>query len=105
MKDIINTRSSFKKKQRLSSHSDDIQIDVELCSDNEDVFEEESTNISLQAGPPSPLIYPNNVYRRVDSSEIPPEIIAKYQEAIAENENVCLQKYYNITCIIVYNYY
>ncbi|KAL3277776.1 hypothetical protein HHI36_013118 [Cryptolaemus montrouzieri] len=40
MKDMINTRNPVRKKSRLSTHSDDIQIDIELCSDNEEVFED-----------------------------------------------------------------
>lgn len=44
MKNIINhPRNSLKKKHRLSAASDDIQIDVEFCSDNEDVFETDDT--------------------------------------------------------------
>lgn len=67
MKDIIQTRNSFKKKHRLSAHSDDIQIDVELCSDNEDnVFEE---------------------------NDLPPEVIARYQEAIAEDDSKKVSKW------------
>ncbi|XP_045466502.1 uncharacterized protein LOC123675222 isoform X2 [Harmonia axyridis] len=40
MKDMINTRNPVRKKSRMSTHSDDIQIDIEFCSDNEDVFED-----------------------------------------------------------------
>ncbi|XP_044262996.1 uncharacterized protein LOC123010292 isoform X2 [Tribolium madens] len=75
MKDIIQTRNSFKKKHRLSAHSDDIQIDVELCSDNEDnVFEDEDKK--------SPKIY-----KRLVSNDLPPEIVARYQQAIAEDSD------------------
>ncbi|XP_008198722.1 uncharacterized protein LOC659628 [Tribolium castaneum] len=76
MKDIIQTRNSFKKKHRLSAHSDDIQIDVELCSDNEDnVFEDEEKKS------------PKN-YARMDSNDLPPEVVARYQQAIAEDSDL-----------------
>lgn len=48
MKEIINTRNSFKKK-RLSAASDEIQIDVELCSDIDDnVFDDEKATTSVR---------------------------------------------------------
>ncbi|CAH0559089.1 unnamed protein product [Brassicogethes aeneus] len=83
MKDIIQTRNSFKKKHRLSAQSDDIQIDVELCSDTEDVFIDDSNSKSLQSTTPSPRM---NVYRRCNSSEIPSEIIARYHQVLADEE-------------------
>lgn len=73
MKDIIQTRNSFKKKHRLSAQSDDIQIDVELCSDNEEVFEEEDEKQKLKTSSP-------NTQRRISSSEVPIEIIRRYQQ-------------------------
>ncbi|RZC42078.1 hypothetical protein BDFB_008553 [Asbolus verrucosus] len=82
MKDIIQTRNSFKKKHRLSAHSDDIQIDVELCSDNEEVFEEEDKNKSMQ--PSSPKAYVK-LYKRMDSNEVPPEVVARYQQAVTDD--------------------
>uniref|UniRef100_A0AAR5PNW9 Uncharacterized protein n=1 Tax=Dendroctonus ponderosae TaxID=77166 RepID=A0AAR5PNW9_DENPD len=102
MKDIINTRSSVRKKHRLSAASDDIQIDVEFCSDNEDVFEAEDsgnkssiishlltdfstvfpgTNISLS---PSPNVYSTSSVSPC-GSEIPQEIVERYQRALVED--------------------
>ncbi|XP_060526814.1 uncharacterized protein LOC132702286 isoform X2 [Cylas formicarius] len=83
MKDIMQPRSSFKKKHRLSAASDDIQIDVELCSDNEDVFEEDATNKSIQMSlTPSP-----NVYSCSSSSpcDVPAEVVERYQKVLAED--------------------
>ncbi|XP_030755568.1 uncharacterized protein LOC115881955 [Sitophilus oryzae] len=86
MKDIIHPRNSLKKKHRLSAASDDIQIDVEFCSDNEDVFESDdpiskSTHLSLS---PSP-----NVCSTPSTSpsclEVPPEVVERYQRALAED--------------------
>ncbi|XP_044756503.1 uncharacterized protein LOC123315031 isoform X2 [Coccinella septempunctata] len=50
MKDMINTRNPVRKKSRMSTHSDDIQIDIDFCSDNEDVFEDNN----------KPRTYPNS---------------------------------------------
>ncbi|CAG9772509.1 unnamed protein product [Ceutorhynchus assimilis] len=85
MKDIINTRNSIRKKHRLSAASDDIQIDVELCTDNEDVFEandseSKSMGISLS---PSPNIYTNSSTSPC-GSEVPQDIVERYQRALAE---------------------
>ncbi|XP_063906947.1 putative leucine-rich repeat-containing protein DDB_G0290503 [Zophobas morio] len=62
MKDIIQTRNSFKKKHRLSAHSDDVQIDVELCSDEDNVFEE--------------------------GCDVPPEVVARYRQAAEDGVQV-----------------
>lgn len=79
MKDMIQPRNSFKKKQRLSAQSDDIQIDVELCSDNEEVFEDDNKN-------------KQNInvctYVRLNSDEIPSEIVARYQQIVADDTKV-----------------
>ncbi|KAL1505345.1 hypothetical protein ABEB36_004932 [Hypothenemus hampei] len=91
MKDIIHTRNSLKKKpqhHRFSAASDDIHIDVEFCSDNdEDVFEadadsgrDKSLNVSLS---PSPNVYSNSA--SPNSSDIPPDVIERYQMALAED--------------------
>lgn len=77
MKNMINTKNSFKKKHRLSGHSDDIQIDVELCSDNEDnVFEDSKID--------------NKEYKQEDSRDVPPDVVARYQEIIAHDDIVSL---------------
>lgn len=87
MKDMIHTKNSFKKKHRLSGHSDDIQIDVELCSDNEDnVFEDDDNRSKLSS---SPRIDARD-YKREDSREVPPDIVARYQEIIAHDNVVSL---------------
>ncbi|XP_050303352.1 uncharacterized protein LOC126741081 [Anthonomus grandis grandis] len=87
MKEMIHPRNSLKKKHRLSAASDDIQIDVEFCSDNEDVFETEdsinkSTNISLS---PSPNVFSNSSVSPCGSSEVPSDVIERYQRALAED--------------------
>ncbi|XP_049821323.1 uncharacterized protein LOC109601364 isoform X2 [Aethina tumida] len=82
MKDIISTRNSFKKKHRLSAQSDDIQIDIELCSDNEDVFVDDNKSKSLQSSTPSPC---STNYIRCNSNDIPHEVILRYQQAMSED--------------------
>ncbi|XP_076260609.1 uncharacterized protein LOC143196635 isoform X2 [Rhynchophorus ferrugineus] len=87
MKDIIHhPRSSLKKKHRLSAASDDIQIDVEFCSDNEDVFESDdpiskSTHLSLS---PSPNVC-STPSTSPCCSDIPPEVVERYQRVLAED--------------------
>ncbi|XP_066252103.1 myosin-11 isoform X2 [Euwallacea similis] len=91
MKDIIHPRQSLKKKHRLSAASDDIQIDVEFCSDNEDVFETDdtgnkSTNISLS---PSPNVYSSSA--SPSGSEIPSDVIERYQRILMEDRSSGLE--------------
>lgn len=76
MKDIIQTRNSFKKKHRLSAVSDDIQIDVEFCSDTEDVFEDDPRN---KTNPSSSCSSRKN--------SIPQEIVERYQKALEEEKS------------------
>ncbi|XP_018566283.1 uncharacterized protein LOC108907199 [Anoplophora glabripennis] len=73
VKGIIPGRNSFKKKHRLSAASDDIQIDVEPCSD-EEVFEDDPKSKFIQFLP-----------RSESSKEVPQEVIERYQSALAEN--------------------
>lgn len=75
MKDIIQTRNSFKKKHRLSAVSDDIQIDVEFCTDNEDVFEDDPRS---KTNPSSSCSSRKN--------SIPQEVIERYQKALEEEK-------------------
>ncbi|KAJ8910480.1 hypothetical protein NQ315_002733 [Exocentrus adspersus] len=83
MKGIIPTRNSFKKKHRLSAASDDIQIDIEPCSD-EEVFEDENRNKFIEI-PENENVSTNCV--EVTPPEIPQEVIKRYQRALAENFN------------------
>lgn len=91
MKDIIHTRGSFKKRHRLSARSDDTRTDEQAYSENEEVFEEETcSRVSLLC--PSPTTEPK-VKRGQESpnqdSQIPPEIVYRYQQAVADEEMVC----------------
>ncbi|KAK9881120.1 hypothetical protein WA026_014468 [Henosepilachna vigintioctopunctata] len=70
MKDIMNTRNPVRRK-RLSSHSDDIQIDIELCSENEEVFENTSKSNSFSNYNEGEKIGSDN--------EIPPEVRRRYK--------------------------
>lgn len=76
MKDIIQTRNSFKKKHRLSAASDDIQIDIEFCSDNEDVFEDDRR---IKRNPSSTCSSRKN--------SLPQEIVERYQKAIEDEKS------------------
>lgn len=75
MKDIIQTRNSFKKKHRLSAVSDDIQIDIEFCSDNEDVFEDDARS---KRNPSSACSSRKN--------SIPQDVVERYQNAIEDEK-------------------
>lgn len=99
MKDIIQPRNSFKKKQRLSAQSDDIQIDVELCSDNEEVFEDDCKNKQSFDAIPTPTNA--CTYVRSSSDEIPSEVLARYQQIVADENKVkdFLQKKVKYTVI------
>lgn len=76
MKDIIQTRNSFKKKHRLSAVSDDIQIDIEFCSDNEDVFEDDAR---IRRNPSSTCSSRKN--------SLPLEVVERYQKAIEDEKS------------------
>lgn len=80
MKDIIQPRSSIKKRYRLSGRSDDFKGDE---SDNEDVF------LTDPVPSPSPTKYKLEKNRSFPerTHRIPPEVIERYQNLIAE-ENI-----------------
>lgn len=85
MKDIIHTRGSFKKRHRLSARSDDTRTDEQAYSENEEVFEEETCS---RVSPLSPS--PTTESKAKDrEAQIPPEVIFRYQQAIADDESVC----------------
>lgn len=87
MKDIIQTRNSFKKKRRLSARSDENKTDEAAYSENEDcVFEDEITGDIVLTVPSSPTVTSvgKQYYQETD---IPKEIIERYQQIIAEEEN------------------
>lgn len=73
MKDMIQTRNSFKKKHRLSARSDDTRPDETAYSENEDVFEDENGDVVLPV--PSP------------SGEVPRDVVERYQRVLAEEAN------------------
>lgn len=75
MKDIIQTRNSFKKKHRLSARSDDTKPDDTTYSESEDVFEDEITGDFVLPVP------------QLDhDTEIPKEVFERYQQVVAEEE-------------------
>lgn len=77
MKDIIHTRNSFKTKHRLSARSDDTRIEEHGYSENEEVFEDDTCS-RISPMSPSPTT----------EVQIPPEVIVRYQQAVAEDESV-----------------
>ncbi|KAJ8945673.1 hypothetical protein NQ318_012391, partial [Aromia moschata] len=91
MKDIIQTRNSFKKKHRLSAASDDIQIDVELCSDNEDVFEDDPKVRYVPGGSGTVPQCSSDI--GTNSNEISPEIVERYQKAVSENGDMKVSRW------------
>lgn len=76
MKDIIHPRNSLKKKHRLSAVSDDIQIDVEFCSDNEDVFEDDPCS---KTNPSSSCSSRKN--------SIPLDVVERYQKSLEDEKS------------------
>lgn len=84
MKDMIQTRNSFKKKHRLSARSDDTKPDETTYSENEDVFEDENSGDVILPVPSS------TPYARKQSDQdvdIPKEVIERYQQVVAEEES------------------
>lgn len=78
MKDIIQTRNSFKKRHRLSARSDDTKPEEGTFSDNEDVFLDS----------PGPSGEKPRVFKSKSQSSIPSEVIQRYQRIIAEEKMV-----------------
>lgn len=77
MKDIIHTRNSFIKKHRLSAASDEIHIDVEFCTDNEDNVFEDENRIKTEGS--------SSCSSRKNS--LPQDIIDRYHKAIDEEKD------------------
>lgn len=87
MRDIIQTRNSFKKSHRLSARSDDTRPDENIiCSENEDVFEDDSSSNILQVSPTPVGEFPTKIL--IQQNEIPADVVERYQRIIAEDETV-----------------
>lgn len=80
MKDIIQTRNSFKKRHRLSARSDDTRPDEILYSENEDVFEDDCNCRVL-------LTAPQEADLKSDET-IAPEIVERYRQAVDEEKDM-----------------
>lgn len=83
MKDMIQTRNSFKKKHRLSARSDDTKPDETTYSESEDVFEDEVTGDFILPVPSTSICEGKQLDRE---TEIPKEVIERYQQVVAEEE-------------------
>lgn len=86
MKDIIQTRNSFKKRCRLSARSDETKADETTYSDSEDVFEDEITGDVILTVPSSPTVTSVGLKQCYEETDIPKEIIERYQQVVAEEE-------------------
>lgn len=74
----------MKKKQRLSSKSDDVKIDESMASDNEDVFEAPKLSPKIQ-------IDDSTKIERLlmnDNHPVPNEIIERYHHLVTEESKV-----------------
>lgn len=86
MKDIIQTRNSFKKRRRFSARSDETKADEAAYSESEDaVFEDEMTGDIILTVPSSPTVASAGK-QYYQENDIPKEIIERYQQVVAEEE-------------------
>lgn len=83
---MIQTRNSFKKRRRFSARSDEAKGDEATYSESEDaVFEDEITGDIVLTVPSSPTVASAGK-QCYQESDIPKEIVERYQQVVAEEE-------------------